>query len=234
MAAPAGRGLAAARRPVVRRPGAVGARRPATAGGRWRTCGPTRARWSSTTTSSAARSTRPRASMLDRGGARARIVGKPEPGVREDMLGPRGCRAGRARDGRVIAVVTRHTNLTGARTPSRLELTYREPRRRADADGRGRRVPRRRRRRPGMRRGAPRVGDGVIRLDLDGVVPTPARTPCRPCTGWGTSATWSAGRSRRSSPTSLAQRRGPSTSGCALVVTGRAPWRSEVETPARR
>ena len=30
------------------------------------------------------------------------------------------------RGGRAIAVVTRHANLTGGRTPSRLELTYRD------------------------------------------------------------------------------------------------------------
>jgi two-component sensor histidine kinase len=72
------------------------------------------------------------------------------------------------RTGRVIAVVSRHTDLAAARTPSRLELTYL---RTADdlalmiaagrfpisgAEGQG--------------EGGPRVGDGLIRLDADGVV----------------------------------------------------------------
>jgi two-component sensor histidine kinase len=72
------------------------------------------------------------------------------------------------RAGRVIAVVSRHTDLAAARTPSRLELTYL---RTADdlalmiaagrfpipgADGQG--------------EGGPRVGDGLIRLDADGIV----------------------------------------------------------------
>jgi two-component sensor histidine kinase len=72
------------------------------------------------------------------------------------------------RAGRVIAVVSRHTDLAAARTPSRLELTYL---RTADdlalmiaagrfpisgAEGQG--------------EGGPRVGDGLIRLDADGVV----------------------------------------------------------------
>jgi two-component sensor histidine kinase len=72
------------------------------------------------------------------------------------------------RDGRVIAVVSRHTDLAAARTPSRLELTYL---RTADdlalmiASGRF----------PiagaeGQSEGAPRVGDGLIRLDASGVV----------------------------------------------------------------
>ena len=72
------------------------------------------------------------------------------------------------RAGPVIAVVSRHTNLAAARTPSRLELTYL---RSADdlarmlADGAfpvahsGDRVL-----------GSPRVGDGLIRLDEAGVV----------------------------------------------------------------
>ncbi len=70
------------------------------------------------------------------------------------------------REGRVAAVLTRHTNLASMRTPSRLEVTYLAT---ADAlcrmisvgefpqqgDGAG-------------YRGAPRVGDGVIRVDGQG------------------------------------------------------------------
>ena len=73
------------------------------------------------------------------------------------------------REGRVVAIVTRHTNLWTTRTPSRLEITYL-----ATADALCRMVstgefphgaaP------TGLRRGAPRVGDGVIRLDIDGIV----------------------------------------------------------------
>jgi hypothetical protein len=72
-------------------------------------------------------------------------------------------------EGRAIAVLTRHTNLATMRTPSRLELTYV-----ATADALARMIasgefpnlaaP------TGQRRGAPRVGDGVIRLNADGTV----------------------------------------------------------------
>ena len=68
------------------------------------------------------------------------------------------------RAGRSVAVISRHTNLAAARTPSRLELTYLQC-----ADDLSRMVaqgefpmagaP------TGPRRGAPRVGDGLIRMD---------------------------------------------------------------------
>jgi PAS domain S-box-containing protein len=72
------------------------------------------------------------------------------------------------RDSRVIAVISRNTNLLAARTPSRLELTYLQtaadlarmiaegifpyPESRDQQDN------------------SPRVGDGVIRLDADGAI----------------------------------------------------------------
>jgi two-component sensor histidine kinase len=71
------------------------------------------------------------------------------------------------RRGNVVAVVGRHTNLAAARTPSRLELTYQQC-----ADDLARMIstgdfpvtgaP------TGSRRGAPRVGDGLLRLDREG------------------------------------------------------------------
>jgi two-component system, sensor histidine kinase PdtaS len=72
------------------------------------------------------------------------------------------------RDDRVLAVVARNTNLMSVRTPSRLELAYLEcagQLAKMVAEGRfpssGTDVG---------RRGAPRVGDGFIRLDASGVV----------------------------------------------------------------
>jgi two-component sensor histidine kinase len=72
------------------------------------------------------------------------------------------------RGDRVLGVISRNTNLVAVRTPSRLELAYLECAgmlARLIAEGR---FPQ-----PGTdmgRRGAPRVGDGIIRLDQDGVV----------------------------------------------------------------
>jgi len=73
------------------------------------------------------------------------------------------------RRGEVVAVVGRHTNLAAARTPSRLELTYQ-----ACADDLARMISTGdfplASAATGPRRGAPRVGDGLVRLDRDGRV----------------------------------------------------------------
>jgi two-component sensor histidine kinase len=71
------------------------------------------------------------------------------------------------RGDRVVAVVSRHTNLATARTPSRLELTYlrcADDLARMLAEGRfpvGE---------PAGPEPSPRVGDGLVRLDASGVV----------------------------------------------------------------
>jgi two-component system, sensor histidine kinase PdtaS len=72
------------------------------------------------------------------------------------------------RDRRVIAVVSRHTDLGAARTPSRLELTYLRT-----ADDLALMIAQGRFPVPGSEGqvdGGPRVGDGLIRLDDAGVV----------------------------------------------------------------
>lgn len=71
--------------------------------------------------------------------------------------------------GRAIAVISRNTNLVAARTPSRLELVYLEAAgllARMIAEGG---FPQDDEPTP-TRRGAPRVGDGLIRLDPTGTV----------------------------------------------------------------
>jgi two-component system, sensor histidine kinase PdtaS len=130
-------------------------------------------------------------------------------------------------EGRALAVLTRHTNLATLRTPSRLELTYL-----ASADALARMIasgefptmgaP------TGQRRGAPRVGDGVIRLDADGTVnyASPNAVSAIHRLGHvgdvtGTSLSRIAGEILRDE--------GPVDERLALVVTGRAPWRTEVE-----
>lgn len=150
--------------------------------------------------------------------------------VREVHIGPGGSVREEyipvVRDGRVIAILTRHTNLWSTRTPSRLEITYL-----ATADALCRMVtngefpmgaaP------TGLRRGAPRVGDGVIRLDVDGVV-----TYASPN---AVSALHRLGHHGEVVGASLAQivtdnmrESYPVDEGLPFVVTGRQPWRSEV------
>ena len=70
--------------------------------------------------------------------------------------------------GRVIAVVERSTNLSSARTPSRMELTYLKGGGRSGPDGRVGMFPR-----PGEAPAlvrSPRVGDGLLRLGRSGKV----------------------------------------------------------------
>jgi two-component sensor histidine kinase len=105
--------------------------------------------------------------LVDRAWHEGRIAreGDPEWGegipVREETIPVRF-------DGRVIAVVARHTNLATARTPSRLELTYL-----ASAADLATMVAEGRFPFPGGAAdsdASPRAGDGLLRLDADGRV----------------------------------------------------------------
>jgi two-component sensor histidine kinase len=105
--------------------------------------------------------------LVDRAWREGRICreGDPEWGdgvpVREETIPVR-------RDGEIIAVVARHTNLATARTPSRLELTYL-----ASAADLARMVSEGRFPFPAGEvdsDSSPRAGDGLVRLDAEGRV----------------------------------------------------------------
>ena len=131
------------------------------------------------------------------------------------------------RAGRPIAVLSRHTDLSSLRTPSRLEVTYM-----ACADALALMVsegafpmagaP------TGSRRGAPRVGDGLVRLDVDGVVvyASPNAVSAFHRLGHGRDLI---GHSLAEVTTPLVRTRGVVDEGLPLVVTGRAPWRTDIE-----
>ena len=190
-----------ARRPVVRRPGAVAARpaRPAAASSRPRRSGRRPGRRRTTTTWSAPRSPRGRRPQLDTRVRRAADLPGARPGLARRRAGARGDDPGACAAGRVVAVVSRHTNLAAARTPSRLELTYLRTADDLARDGLAGPLP-------GARRAshqvalAPRVGDGLIRLDERGIVTfaspnarvgvPPARAGRRP----GRAPTWATSR----------------------------------------
>ena len=134
------------------------------------------------------------------------------------------------RGDRVLAVVTRHTNLAAARTPSRLELTYLQC-----ADDLARMVaigdfpvagaP------TGPRRGAPRVGDGLLRLDREGRVTYASPNALSALHRLGHLGDV-VERSLAEVVTPLLDNSGPVDESLPLVLAGRAPWRSDVE--ARR
>jgi two-component sensor histidine kinase len=131
------------------------------------------------------------------------------------------------RAGRAIAVLSRHTELSSLRTPSRLEVTYM-----ACADALASMVaegafpvagaP------TGSRRGAPRVGDGLVRLDVDGVVvyASPNAVSAFHRLGHGRDLI---GHSLAEVTTPLVRTRGVVDEGLPLVLTGRAPWRCDVD-----
>jgi two-component sensor histidine kinase len=115
------------------------------------------------------------------------------------------------------------------RTPSRLELTYL-----AAADSLSRMVaagefpnasaP------TGMRRGAPRAGDGVVRLDYDGLITyaSPNAVSAIHRLGWPGEVI---GGSMSEIVTSVLRDSAPVDEGLPLVLTGRQPWRTEVGSP---
>ena len=173
-------------------------------------------------------SSRARAAMLDEAARTQHVVAQPTATVREDMT-IREDAVPVCRRGRVIAVMTRHTNLTGGRTPSRLELTYREladalMRMVAAGDFPSTSSP------TGMRRGAPRVGDGVMHLDVDGVVLYASPNAVSAVHRMGHVGDV-IGEVLAQIVADLASRGGVSVDeSLAVVATGRAAWRSEVET----
>ena len=126
-----------------------------------------------------------------------------------------------------IAVISRHTNLSEARTPSRQELTFNECAndlfamiRVGDFPDLG--AP------AGPRRGAPRASDGLIRLDVDGNVTfaSPNGLSAFNRMGFGGELE---GESLAEVTTGLLAGKLTADESLPLVVTGRAPWRTDIE-----
>ncbi len=173
------------------------------------------------------RSHRGRQTLLDQAYAGRRIARAKEPTFRDDMP-VREEAIPVVKGGRALAVLTRHTNLAAMRTPSRLELTYQ-----ALADALARMIaagefphasaP------TGMRRGAPRVGDGVIRLDVDGVVTYASPNALSAVHRLGHVGDV-VGELFAKVVADLLRDESPVDESLALVVTGRAPWRTEVSS----
>jgi two-component sensor histidine kinase len=133
------------------------------------------------------------------------------------------------RRGNVVAVVGRHTNLAAARTPSRLELTYQQC-----ADDLARMIaagdfpvigaP------TGSRRGAPRVGDGLVRLDREGKI-TYASPNALSALHRMSYLGDLVGQSLVEIVAPLVDTHNNATvdESLPLVLSGRAPWRCDVE-----
>jgi len=136
-------------------------------------------------------------------------------------------RGGATADAAPIAVLTRHTNLTDARTPSRQELTFNQSANDlfemiaagAFPDMDAPSVP---------RRFAPRASDGLIRIDADGVVTFASPNALSAFNRLGFEGELE-GESLPEVTTELIGSRAVVDESLPLVLTGRAPWRADVE-----
>ncbi|MGL5817801.1 MAG: sensor histidine kinase [Phycicoccus sp.] len=176
-------------------------------------------------------SSQARAGWLDaaaRGGRTVAPPGRPAPAEREGVA-IREDAVPVVHRGDVVAVLTRHADGTAGRAPSRLELTYRDL---ADAILRmvstgefpSLAAP------TGTRRGAPRVGDGVIHLDESGVVRYASPNAVSAVHRMGHVGDV-VGEVLATVVADLASAGGHNVDeSLAVVVLGRAAWWSEVET----
>lgn len=126
-----------------------------------------------------------------------------------------------------IAVVTRHSNLSEARTPSRQELTFNQCANDlfamiASGDFPDLGAP------SGPRRGQPRASDGLIRLDVDGIVTFASPNGLSAFNRMGFDGELE-GESLAEVTTALLSGKLIVDESLPLVVTGRAPWRTDIE-----
>ncbi|MEU6775446.1 PAS domain-containing sensor histidine kinase [Streptomyces sp. NPDC046759] len=168
---------------------------------------------------------RGRRPMLDAALDEGRIVREGDPEWREEVP-VRVESIPVRRQGRVLGVIARNTNLLTVRTPSRLELTYLQsasdlaqmiaagsfpfPDQQVDMDA------------------APRVGDGLIRLDVDGLVQYASPNALSAYHRLGLAADL-VGQHLGRTTAELAPTRGPVDEALAKVASGWAPREFEIE-----
>jgi two-component system, sensor histidine kinase PdtaS len=127
-----------------------------------------------------------------------------------------------------IAVITRHTNLSEARTPSRQELTFNDCANDlfgmiAAGDFPDLGAP------TGPRRGAPRASDGLIRLDVDGIVTFASPNGLSAFNRMGFAGELEGESLAEVTTGLLTSKQLTVDESLPLVVTGRAPWRTDIE-----
>ncbi len=137
-------------------------------------------------------------------------------------------RARRSDSGKpVIGVVTRHTNLGEARTPSRQQITFDECANDlfhmiAGGDFPDLAAP------TSPRRGAPRASDGLIRIDVDGITTFASPNALSAFNRMGFDDELE-GESLAEVTTRLVPPGREVDESLPVVVTGRAPWRTDIE-----
>lgn len=127
----------------------------------------------------------------------------------------------------VIGVLTRHTNLGETRTPSRQQITFNECADElfgmiASADFPDLSAP------TAPRRGAPRASDGLIRLDVDGMVTFASPNALSAFNRMGFDDELE-GESLVEVTSRILPGQRQYDESIPVVVTGRAPWRADIE-----
>jgi two-component sensor histidine kinase len=127
-----------------------------------------------------------------------------------------------------IAIITRHTNLSEARTPGRQELTFNECANDlfqmiASGDFPDLDAP------SAPRRGAPRASDGLIRLDTDGIATFASPNALSAFNRMGFAGELEGESLAAVTTELLTDRMDVVDESLPLVVTGRAPWRTDIE-----
>lgn len=128
---------------------------------------------------------------------------------------------------RIIGVLTRHTNLGDARTPSRQQITFDECasdlfRMVATGEFPDLDAP------TAPRRGAPRASDGLIRLDVDGITTFASPNALSAFNRMGFDDELE-GESLAEVVTRILPSSMQIDESLPVVVTGRAPWRTDIE-----
>ncbi|RAG86275.1 ATPase [Streptacidiphilus pinicola] len=171
---------------------------------------------------------RGRRPLLDMALDEGRIVREGDPEWREDVP-VRVESIPVRREGRILGVIARNTNLLTVRTPSRLELTYLQsasdlaqmiangtfpfPGEQSDMDA------------------SPRAGDGLIRLDADGVVTYASPNALSAYHRLGLSADLVGLNLGRTTADLIPPTRGPVDEALVKLASGWAPRQTEIEHP---
>jgi len=127
-----------------------------------------------------------------------------------------------------IALITRHTNLSDSRTPNKLQINYMNCGNEllemiAEGSFPDFSTP------TGPRRGAPRANDGLLKLDVDGIVTFASPNGLSAFNRLGILGELE-GKSLAEAATKIVKKQSTVDESLPLVLTGKAPWRADLES----
>jgi two-component system, sensor histidine kinase PdtaS len=127
-----------------------------------------------------------------------------------------------------IALITRHTNLSDSRTPNKLQINYVNCGNEllemiAEGSFPDFSTP------TGPRRGAPRANDGLLKLDVEGIVTFASPNGLSAFNRLGIPGELE-GKSLAEAATKIVKKQSTVDESLPLVLTGKAPWRADLES----